>query len=376
MTRPDESVPEADTAREAAPAGATAASDEMTEAQRSPAGSAVPDGQRSPDESEVASAPAGSADPAAAAPTGDSTDGERAVAASPEDGTVAESASAARPDGAWTGNGRSEESSPRLPPPWQRTATADPGATARGAERDADTAARAVRTAAGARDATRPVDEPGRPIPDLGNARTVTVHSRSLDTDHRPDTDNRGVLGLGAGRGGFASGGSGSGGSGSGGSGSGGGTAGPGGSGAGGSGAGGAAAQVTPPGGFPMGWPRNRRPRQANLQLKRLDPWSVLKVALVLAVVLYLVWLVAVGVLYGALDGLGVWERLNGQYADLVAEQAGDQLISAGRVFGVAAVIGAINSLLFAVALSVGAFIYNVSADLVGGLEVTLSERD
>lgn len=129
-------------------------------------------------------------------------------------------------------------------------------------------------------------------------------------------------------------------------------------------------------GGFPMSWPRNRRPRQAALQLKRLDPWSVLKVALVLAVVLYLVWLVAVGVLYGVLDGIGVWERLNGQYADLVAEQGGEQLISAGRVFGVAAVIGAVNSLLFAVALSVGAFVYNVSADLVGGVEVTLSERD
>jgi hypothetical protein len=126
----------------------------------------------------------------------------------------------------------------------------------------------------------------------------------------------------------------------------------------------------------PKDWPRNRRPRQAALQLKRLDPWSVLKIALVLAVVLYLVWLVAVGVLYGVLDGIGVWDRLNGQYADLVAEQSGDQLISAGRVFGVAAVIGAVNSLLLAVAMSVGAFVYNVAADLVGGIEVTLSERD
>jgi len=44
---------------------------------------------------------------------------------------------------------------------------------------------------------------------------------------------------------------------------------------------------------------RARPPRQAALQLKRLDPWSVLKLALVLAVVLFLIWLVAVGVLYG-----------------------------------------------------------------------------
>ncbi|MGH3565389.1 MAG: DUF3566 domain-containing protein [Pseudonocardia sp.] len=123
---------------------------------------------------------------------------------------------------------------------------------------------------------------------------------------------------------------------------------------------------------------RNRPPRQATLQLKRLDPWSVLKMALVLAVVLFFIWLVAVGVLYGVLGGMGVWDRLNGTYSDLVSGEAttGSPLISIGRVFGLATVIGAINSLLFAVAMTVGAFVYNVSADLVGGIEVTLSERD
>jgi hypothetical protein len=133
-------------------------------------------------------------------------------------------------------------------------------------------------------------------------------------------------------------------------------------------------------GGWPAARPggRNRPPRQAALQLKRLDPWSVLKLALVLAVVLFFIWLVAVGVLYGALDGMGVWDKLNGTYSDLVSGQAatGSPLISAGRVLGLAAVVGAINSLLFAVAATVAAFVYNVSADLVGGIEVTLSERD
>jgi Transmembrane domain of unknown function (DUF3566) len=123
---------------------------------------------------------------------------------------------------------------------------------------------------------------------------------------------------------------------------------------------------------------RNRPPRQAALQLRRFDPWSALKLGLVLAVVLFFIWMVAIGVLYGALDGMGVWDRLNGTYADLVSGNTptGAPLISAGRVFGFAAVIGAINSLLFAVAVTVGAFVYNVSADLVGGIEVTLSERD
>jgi Transmembrane domain of unknown function (DUF3566) len=128
----------------------------------------------------------------------------------------------------------------------------------------------------------------------------------------------------------------------------------------------------------PMRAGRGRPPRRAALQLKRLDPWSMLKLGLVLAVVIFFIWLVAVGVLYGVLDGMGVWDRLNGTYADLVSGEAptGSPLISAGRVFGLAAVIGAINSLLFAVAVTIGAFVYNVSADLVGGVEVTLSERD
>ena len=136
----------------------------------------------------------------------------------------------------------------------------------------------------------------------------------------------------------------------------------------------------TAPGGARPSAPsaRNRPPRQALLQLKRLDPWSVLKMALALAVVLFLVWMVAAGVLYGVLGGMGVWDRLNGTYADLVTGQAQDtgSLISAGRVFALAAVVGFINSLLFAVALTIGAFVYNVAADLVGGIEVTLSERD
>lgn len=123
---------------------------------------------------------------------------------------------------------------------------------------------------------------------------------------------------------------------------------------------------------------RHRPPRQALLQLKRLDPWSVLKMALALAVVLFLVWMVAAGVLYGVLGGMGVWDRLNGTYADLVTGQTqnASSLISPGRVFLLAGVVGAINSLLFAVALTIVAFVYNVAADLVGGIEVTLSERD
>ena len=121
-----------------------------------------------------------------------------------------------------------------------------------------------------------------------------------------------------------------------------------------------------------------RGPRRANLQIKRFDPWSVLKLSLVLGVALFFVWLVAVGALYAVLDGMGVWDKVNGISTDLLQgnESNTAPLISAGRVFGIAAIVGAVNIVLFSALATVGAFVYNVSADLVGGLEVTLAERE
>lgn len=124
-----------------------------------------------------------------------------------------------------------------------------------------------------------------------------------------------------------------------------------------------------------------RIPRRASLQLRHLEPWSVLKVSLVLSVAGFLAWMVAVGLLYSVLAGMGVWDQLNGTYSDLTSTsvndtQSGQELITAGGVFGVAFLVGLVNIVLITAVCTVGAFIYNASADLAGGIEVTLSERD
>lgn len=121
-------------------------------------------------------------------------------------------------------------------------------------------------------------------------------------------------------------------------------------------------------------------PRRASLQLKHVDPWSTLKLSLVLSVAMFLVWMVAVGVLYLVLDTMGVWERLNSTFSEFVSSSdpgsTAAPLVGPGRVFGLAAVIGAVNIVLLTALATIGSFIYNLSADLAGGVEVTLTERD
>lgn len=129
----------------------------------------------------------------------------------------------------------------------------------------------------------------------------------------------------------------------------------------------------------PAAQPRSVRvPRQTSLQLRRLDPWSVLKISLVLSVCGFLVWLVAVGMLYGVLAGMGVWDQINCTYSDLtsVNNPQVNELVSAGRVFGAAFVIGLVNIVLMTALATVGSLVYNIAADFVGGIEVTLSEPD
>lgn len=123
----------------------------------------------------------------------------------------------------------------------------------------------------------------------------------------------------------------------------------------------------------------SRGPRRARLQLRHIDTWSALKISLVLSIALFFIWMVAVGVLYGVLNALGVFGTLNdlfGQVGSVSGNEATGDVITPSVVFGGAAIIGAINIVLLTALCTVGTFIYNLCSDLVGGLEITLSERD
>lgn len=116
---------------------------------------------------------------------------------------------------------------------------------------------------------------------------------------------------------------------------------------------------------------------RATVQIRRIDPWSTLKIGLVISVAMFFVWMLAVGLLYIVLEGMGVWERLNTTFTDMVAEEGSSTgLIDAGSVFAYAGVIGLINVVLFTALATVGTFIYNQCCDMAGGIQVTLADPD
>ncbi|MCX2929276.1 DUF3566 domain-containing protein [Mycobacterium sp. CVI_P3] len=123
---------------------------------------------------------------------------------------------------------------------------------------------------------------------------------------------------------------------------------------------------------------RSRGPVRASMQIRHIDPWSALKVSLLLSVALFFVWMIAVAFLYLVLGGMGVWSKLNSNVGDLLTATSGGsgELVSSGTIFGGAALIGLVNIVLLTAMATIGAFVYNLSTDIVGGVEITLADRD
>ncbi|WP_031700619.1 DUF3566 domain-containing protein [Mycobacterium tuberculosis] len=120
---------------------------------------------------------------------------------------------------------------------------------------------------------------------------------------------------------------------------------------------------------------RSRGPVRASMQIRRIDPWSTLKVSLLLSVALFFVWMITVAFLYLVLGGMGVWAKLNSNVGDLLNNASGSsaELVSSGTIFGGAFLIGLVNIVLMTALATIGAFVYNLITDLIGGIEVTLA---
>jgi hypothetical protein len=114
--------------------------------------------------------------------------------------------------------------------------------------------------------------------------------------------------------------------------------------------------------------------RRVRRTIKHVQPFSVLKVSLILYSVFLILWLIFVAVVYSFVDSAGLFETLEDFGKGMVLWENVD--ISLGLVerwaffIGLAlVVIGSLINLFLA-------FLYNVISDIVGGVELTFQERD
>jgi hypothetical protein len=120
-------------------------------------------------------------------------------------------------------------------------------------------------------------------------------------------------------------------------------------------------------------------PRRARLRLTRIDPWSVMKTAFLLSVALGVVTVVSVLMVWSVLGAAGVWESINSAVQDILGgESAGtfdiEDYIGTSRVLGFTMLVAVIDVVLLTAIATLGAFLYNMTAALLGGVEVTLAE--
>ena len=124
--------------------------------------------------------------------------------------------------------------------------------------------------------------------------------------------------------------------------------------------------------------PRPASARRVRLTVSRIDPWSAMKISFLLSVALGIAGVVMVFVLWTILAGMGVFDQINGIVGEVV--QDGQQrfdimdFIGLGRVVSLSIVIAVIDVILVTAIATLGAFLYNVSSALVGGVQLTLTD--
>ncbi|WP_372446321.1 DUF3566 domain-containing protein [Streptomyces chrestomyceticus] len=123
------------------------------------------------------------------------------------------------------------------------------------------------------------------------------------------------------------------------------------------------------------------RTRKARLRVARADPWSVMKVSFLLSIALGICTIVAVSVLWMVMDAMGVFTTVGGTISEATGSGDGggfdlQSFLSLPRVLLFTAVIAVIDVVLATALATLGAFIYNISAGFVGGVELTLAEDE
>ncbi|MET7478248.1 DUF3566 domain-containing protein [Streptomyces sp. NPDC005648] len=123
------------------------------------------------------------------------------------------------------------------------------------------------------------------------------------------------------------------------------------------------------------------RIRKARLRVAKADPWSVMKVSFLLSIALGICTIVASAVLWMVMDAMGVFSSVGGTISEATGSNESNgfdlqSFLSLPHVLMFSSIIAVIDVVLATALATLGAFIYNLSAGFVGGIELTLAEDE
>ncbi|WP_371406109.1 DUF3566 domain-containing protein [Kribbella sp. NBC_00662] len=121
--------------------------------------------------------------------------------------------------------------------------------------------------------------------------------------------------------------------------------------------------------------------RKARLRMSRIDPWSVMKTAFLLAIAFGIVTWVAVFIIWSAIGAAGVFDNINSTVQEVLGTPTAEPFrvenyINTGKVMGFTTLLACADVLIITALATLGSFLYNIAATLLGGLEVTLASED
>lgn len=137
---------------------------------------------------------------------------------------------------------------------------------------------------------------------------------------------------------------------------------------------------AAPPVAKPATKPASRRTRKARLRVARVDPWSVMKTTFLFSIAAGIMVWVATYVTWSVIEASGLFSVINDQIVNLISSPNDaspwriEDYLSANKVLGVTALVAVINVVLLTALGTLFAFLYNLSANILGGLELTLAE--
>jgi hypothetical protein len=123
------------------------------------------------------------------------------------------------------------------------------------------------------------------------------------------------------------------------------------------------------------------RTRKARLRVAKADPWSVMKVSFLLSIALGICTVVAAAVLWMVMNAMGVFSTVGATISEATGSNESNgfdlqSFLSLPNVLIFTTVIAVIDVVLATALATLGAFIYNLSAGFVGGIELTLAEDE